>query len=236
MKYLNSSKIAVLLVIVMVANIFIFGVFGAERAYADFWNEHQGSIFTVVKGLVMLWIIRLMTRNSTDNGNDDMITSTIKKGLNIGADELSDNNKSTTPPAEAAKNNVQQENKMVDLINEERKENGLKSLEIDKRLVKAARLKAEDMIDKDYFDHQSPTYGSPFTMIRESGIDFSLAGENLANAETIEQAFSSLLESQKHKDNILKERYDKVGVGVIADQENGFMIVQLFIDSPDPAR
>ncbi len=273
MKNFQLKKVAIILILVLVFNLVVPGIAGISRVEAGFWDDHQGSILTVVKGLVMLWIINLMTRNSSGNGNDDLITSTIKKGLNLddssadspdkpldspGADELTDNSsddsrdnsrsdesldKTVTSPDQmiieensANRELTVMENELVRLVNEKRREKGLNSVEVDLNLVEVARKKARDMIENNYFDHNSPIYGTPFDMIREEGINYSLAGENLAGAETVEKAFSSLMDSPEHRDNILKSRYDRIGIAVLKGGPYGLMVVQLFIDSPDPAR
>lgn len=77
---------------------------------------------------------------------------------------------------------------MIDLVNQERAKAGLPALQVDLELVKLARMKGQDMIDKNYFAHQSPTYGSPFDMMRNAGVKFTYAGENLAGNQTVERA------------------------------------------------
>lgn len=75
------------------------------------------------------------------------------------------------------------EKKVVELTNAERQKQGLKPLQIDETLSKSARAKSQDMKDKNYFDHQSPTYGSPFDMMKSFGISYKTAGENIAKGQ-----------------------------------------------------
>ncbi len=240
MKLYHSKKISLLLVVVLFFNIITFGLFGSQKVEAGFWDEHQGSILTVIKGLVMLWIINLMRQNATDNGNDDLLTSTIKKGLNLDNGEVNKVEEreviieDTVEVMEEPTVITADEQEMLDLVNEVRLEKGLVPLEVDLELVKVARMKAQDMVENDYLEHYSPTYGSPFDMIKNAGIVYSLAGENLVSAGNIKEALNALVESTPHRDNILNSRFDKVGLGVIKDGISGLKIVQLFIDSPDP--
>ena len=81
---------------------------------------------------------------------------------------------------------------------------GLAPLQVDMELVRLARLKSQDMIEHNYFSHQSPTYGSPFDMMRAAGITYRLAGENLAGAPTVERAHTSLMNSSGHRANIFQ--------------------------------
>ena len=121
------------------------------------------------------------------------------------------------------------EQQMLNLVNQERAKAGLSPLEIDPTLVKLARMKAQDMIDKGYFSHTSPTYGSPFDMMRAYGVTYSYAGENLAGAGTVNSAHTNLMNSSGHRANILNGNYTKVGIGVVSGGPYGKMFVQLFI-------
>lgn len=118
---------------------------------------------------------------------------------------------------------------MVDLVNQERTKAGLKPLAVDMRLVVLAREKAQDMIDKNYFSHQSPTYGSPFDMMKAAGVTYSYAGENIAGASTVDQAHTALMNSSGHRANILNVNYDHIGIGIIEGGPYGLMISQMFI-------
>lgn len=119
------------------------------------------------------------------------------------------------------------EDQMGVLLNKERVALGLKPLQIDSSLVKLARLKAQDMVDKRYFDHNSPTYGSPFDMLKKFGISYSYAGENLALAASVSSAHKALMESPGHRANILSGNYDRVGIGIVVSGGYRY-VVQLF--------
>lgn len=121
-----------------------------------------------------------------------------------------------------------EEQQMVDLVNSERAQNGLAPLEIDEELTEVARVKAQDMIDNNYFAHESPTYGSPFQMMDHFGITYQTAGENLAGNQTVDSAHTSLMNSQGHRENILSSNYSEVGIGIVDGGPYGKMFVQLF--------
>lgn len=108
-----------------------------------------------------------------------------------------------------------EEQQMFGLVNQERASNGAGSLSSDPALVKLARLKAQDMVDNRYFNHNSPTYGSPFDMMKKFGISYSYAGENLAMAGSVSSAHKGLMESPGHRANILNKNYDRVGIGIV---------------------
>lgn len=121
-----------------------------------------------------------------------------------------------------------EEQQMVDLVNQERQKQGLAPLKVNNELVKVARLKAKDMIDNDYFDHQSPTYGSPFDMMKQFNISFQTAGENLAGHQSVEGAHNGLMNSDGHRANILNGQFKEIGIGIVDGGPYGKMFVQLF--------
>ncbi|GAB6157174.1 hypothetical protein JCM39194_03740 [Desulfotomaculum varum] len=123
---------------------------------------------------------------------------------------------------------VADEQAMLNLINQERRAAGLQPLVYDAKLTELARLKAQDMITNNYFSHTSPTYGSPFDMMKNAGITYRYAGENLAGAPDVNTAHKNLMNSPSHKANILKPEYTKVGIGVVNGGPYGKMFVQMF--------
>ncbi|HBK67550.1 MAG TPA: serine protease [Firmicutes bacterium] len=121
------------------------------------------------------------------------------------------------------------EQKMVSLVNQERTKAGLQQMKVDTTLVNLARKKSQDMIDKNYFGHTSPTYGSPFNMLKQAGVSYYTAGENLAGAGSVESAHSMLMASPGHRANILNSRFNNFGVGIAKGGPYGNMFTQLFI-------
>lgn len=120
------------------------------------------------------------------------------------------------------------EQKMLDLVNQERIKAGLQPLEADLELVRLARLKAQDMIDNSYFAHTSPTYGSAFDMMQAAGVHYRYAGENLAGAESVLSAHTNLMNSSGHRANILNANYTRVGIGSVSGGPYGKTFVQMF--------
>ena len=118
---------------------------------------------------------------------------------------------------------------MVSLVNQERTKAGLQQMKVDTTLVNLARKKSQDMIDKNYFGHTSPTYGSPFNMLKQAGVSYYTAGENLAGAGSVESAHSMLMASPGHRANILNSRFNNFGVGIAKGGPYGNMFTQLFI-------
>jgi len=121
------------------------------------------------------------------------------------------------------------EQKLLDLVNKARAEAGLNPLSLDKTLMNTARLKAQDMAENNYFSHQSPKYGSPFDMMRQFGLEFKAAGENIAGNETVEGAFQAWMSTEAHKKNILNKNFNYVGIGIASNKTYGKIVVQQFI-------
>jgi len=121
------------------------------------------------------------------------------------------------------------EQQMVNLVNKERTAKGLEPLKVDMQLVKLARMKSQDMIDNDYFSHTSPTYGSPFDMMKNNGVTYKAAGENLAGASSVTTAHNNLMNSDGHRKNILSSNYTHIGIGIVNGGPYGKMYTQLFI-------
>lgn len=119
----------------------------------------------------------------------------------------------------------EEEQALLNLINKARADAGVPPLEFDRDLMKAARLKAQEMSEKNYFSHQSPTYGSPFDMMKQFGISFKTAGENIAGNKTIEGAFKAWMSSEDHKKNLLNSKFDYAGIGIVDSKTYGKILV-----------
>lgn len=119
------------------------------------------------------------------------------------------------------------EKEVVDLVNEIRKEYGLSELTLNTELSAVARAKSQDMKDKQYFSHTSPTYGSPFDMMKTFGISYRTAGENIAMGyRTPEAVVDGWMNSEGHRANILNSSYKEIGVGYVS---SGNYWTQMFI-------
>lgn len=121
------------------------------------------------------------------------------------------------------------EKKLLELINKERAKAGVKKLEPDAELMKVAGLKAEDMVEHAYFDHGSPTYGSPFEMMKQFGLSFKSAGENIAGNESVDAVFRAWLEDTGLKNNMLNKKFSLTGIGIEESKAYGKIVVQMFI-------
>ena len=122
-----------------------------------------------------------------------------------------------------------QEYSAWNLINEDRKANGLDELPLDETLCALARIKACDMKENKYFAHQSPTFGKAADMLRRFGYSFRSVGENIAHHATVLKSGAAFMSSTGHRANILGSQWSKVGVGVCLDDSGYVYLVQLFV-------
>lgn len=131
----------------------------------------------------------------------------------------------TIPQVDASVLSFEQE--VIRLVNEIRVQNGLKPLTENWELSRVARYKSQDMVDNRYFSHTSPTYGTPFQMIRAFGLSYRSAGENIAYGQRTPQAVvNAWMNSSGHRANILNSSYTQIGVGYVS---NGHYWTQMFI-------
>ncbi|MCG3088810.1 CAP domain-containing protein [Sporosarcina cyprini] len=134
-------------------------------------------------------------------------------------------NKPETPPTATSASAI--EKAVLDLTNAERQKAGLKPLAMDDKLMKSARAKSADMASKKYFDHNSPTYGSPFDQMKSFGISYRSAAENIAMGQrSAEEVVKAWMESPGHRQNILTPGFTHIGIGYDA---NGNYWTQQFI-------
>lgn len=141
-------------------------------------------------------------------------------------------NKTNTPIPKTNDNNsglTADELEVFNLINSKRSAAGLALLKVDSEVQNVARAKAQDMVDKTYFSHTSPTYGSPFDMMKSFGIKYKTAGENIAGNSSNTGAVNAWMNSEGHKANILNSSFNYTGVGVVSSSKYGKIYVQMFI-------
>lgn len=120
------------------------------------------------------------------------------------------------------------EAQMLELVNKERRSEGLKELRPDEEMAVVARKHSADMFKRGYFSHISPEGKDPFQRINEEKIRYYTAGENLALAQTLQIAHDGLMNSPGHRANILRDGFGRVGIGILDGGIYGLMITQNF--------
>ncbi len=195
-----------------------------DSAYVRSGNSEDYPVVTTVKkdtsldvaGLVGKWYIIVLDDGRVGAINPEEVKPFVEKanlnGQNLKAKDLTPN-----------------EQEMLRLVNGERSKRGLDPLEVDLNVTEVARNKSQDIIDNSYFSHFSPTYGSPFSMLKSFGVKYIYAGENLAGNSTVNDAHKALMNSKGHKENILNPDFTHIGIGVKEGAKHGKIFTQLFI-------
>jgi hypothetical protein len=129
-------------------------------------------------------------------------------------------------------------NEVIALTNQERAKAGLSPLVANPRLSQAAQAKAVDMFASDYWSHVSPSGTQPWKFIKDTGYTYRYAGENLGrDFSDTSSLVSAWMSSPTHKENIVSNRYQDIGVAVVDGNLQGVetrLVVQLFA-TPTPA-
>lgn len=163
------------------------------------------------------------TTTTTTNPSTKTTQPATSTKLNTTSTQPTQNNGQTSTISEEA-------SEVIRLVNVERSKNGLAPLKANAELSKVATVKAQDMIDKNYFSHTSPTYGSPFDMMKKFGINYTAAGENIAYGQkTPAEVMNGWMNSSGHRANILNSNFIEIGVGVAKDKNGTPYWVQMFI-------
>jgi len=161
----------------------------------------------------------------------DVFNDAVLEGINFATVRPQANErvplKFTVPDARI---DEEAEARMLALLNDERARAGLRPLKVDPLLVTAARSHARDMLAQGYFAHVDNEGKTPADRARAAGVRFTVLGENLALAPTVELAHRGLMDSPGHRANILSPDYTRVGIGVADAGMHGKVFAQDFAD------
>ena len=163
--------------------------------------------------------------NTNNNPNNNINNNNVNNNNTQNNNNVPNDNTNNSEVAVSTQKKMEDE--VLVLVNKERAKNGLKALTMDENVRKVARTKSSDMSTKNYFSHTSPTYGSPFDMLKSFGISYKSAGENIAQGYTTAEAVvKGWMNSSGHRANILNANYTKIGIGYEA---KGNYWTQMFI-------
>ena len=168
--------------------------------------------------------------NNQDQDKDDNNQDNNQDNNNNQDQDKDDNNQNDDNNSSNINGFSKEQVEVLNLVNKERKANDLKPLTLNKELSNVANIKSRDMIEKGYFDHTSPTYGSPFDMMKKFNISYNTAGENIAMGQkTPSEVMNSWMNSSGHRANILNSTYTELGVGIQKDSNGTIYWTQMFI-------
>lgn len=211
-------------------------------------TSKKGAIYIFVNGKKHVINLGGINKPSQDNNQNNTNTGNNNNqnnnNSNIGNNDKPNNNKpnnnqnnniNTDKDNNTSNDNVTGEfaafqKEVVRLVNVERQKQGLGKLSLNAKLSNVATLKSQDMINKNYFNHTSPTYGSPFDMMKQFNISYKTAGENIAKGQkTPAEVVKAWMNSQGHRENILNKNYTEIGIGVAKDANGTLYWTQMFI-------
>lgn len=210
--------------------------FGNSNTYTTNWNKTSVNLYDYFNN-------KTTTPSQEDTNNYPANnTETTKESIEQNSpqssyndtvnNDVADTNPTVeTKPSNGVSDSIRQfETEVVRLVNIERQKAGLSPLKENTELSRVARIKSQDMRDKGYFSHTSPTYGSPFDMMKEFGINYMAAGENIAKGQrSPESVVNAWMNSDGHRRNILSSNYTEIGVGYAVDSNGTTYWTQMFI-------
>lgn len=222
------------LLLLMLLVSFVFGF--APAASAKIITVQKGDSMWLISQRYKVPFSEVLNLNRAHHVNVNLIHPGDKiylpeKGTGTTTNQNSNSDNIAQGNASAIAGSVEaKENEVLRLVNAERAKHGLKALTMSTALIDLAEMKSRDMAEKRYFDHTSPTYGTPFQMLQNYGVSYRSAGENIAaGQQTPESVMNSWMNSSGHRANILNGSYTEIGVGYYAGGQYGRYWTQLFI-------
>ncbi|WP_093796196.1 CAP domain-containing protein [Sporomusa acidovorans] len=225
MKIKKSITKTILGLVVMSLMTTSFGGVWAPAVYAaevEDQTVQSGDNKAAIGGLVALGLLAVLAGKK--GGHSD------SKAKNVTTNNPPANNSNTGSSVPTTSSGLTaDESKAFQLLNADRAANGLPALKINSSLVRLAENYAQDMINRKFFSHYNPEGQSPFDRMKQAGISYRYAGENLAINSSVAAAEKAFMNSSGHRANILSPNYTEVGVGVRYDSSGSAYVVQEFI-------
>ena len=136
----------------------------------------------------------------------------------------------TAAPTQQPSTEAELERAVFDLVNQERAKNGLDALKWAEDLAAVARAHSADMINRGFFSHTNPDGQSPFDRLKNAGISYKSAAENIAYGQrSAEAVMNSWMNSSGHRANILNKNLKEIGVGAVKNSNGTIYWTQVFV-------
>lgn len=251
--------IALLLFYIVFDGLFVATIKNRQRMRGKKWFSYGGMFFEMIKGAIVAGLVAAILTyfpvsgvvkysvkhsllGATLAGNTGKMEPRLQRIIGKAMDEgtlfsvafvksrTQDRTRPGRPPDKALKIDRSSESTMLKLINEERTRRGMQKLRIDDDLTNIARQHSLEMFKENYFSHSSPKKGSFEKRLQKGGIDYFVAGENLALAPDVYISHEGLMNSPAHKENILNPKFKKIGIGIIDAKIYEQMYTQEFTD------
>ena len=173
-----------------------------------------------------------------NSANSQWVITSVNKAKGAESNSSANNNGTvnsgstttgTTSSSTSSASVTTAEKNAVELMNADRRANGLSDLKVSSAVTAVARSHAQDMAGRNFFSHTNPDGKTPFDRLKAAGISYSAAGENIAKNTSVQAAETSFMNSSGHRANILNSNYTTVGIGVAYDSAGNVYVVQDFI-------
>lgn len=193
-------------------------------------QDSGGDSKAIVGGIAALGLIAMLAKGGDSSGG----TPAPKNPAPVSTPEPTPKpvpKPTPTPsPSPSSSGVAADEQKALALLNADRAAQGLSPVRLNTKLAALAGDYAQDMINRNFFAHNNPEGQTPFDRMRERGISFGYAGENLAINTSVAGAEQALMNSPGHRANIMNPRYTQVGIGVRYSRSGSVYVVQEFTD------
>lgn len=189
-------------------------------------NEKSVDSKGVIGGIAVLGLLSLLSSHS--GGHDANSPVKTSGASSPGVSSSGQTGTASTQPSTNSGSSAD-EKRAFDLLNADRASNGLKPLKLNLQLTTLGEKYAQDMINRNFFSHTDPDGKSPFDRMKQAGISYSYAGENIAINSNVTAAEKAFMNSPGHRSNILSPNYTDVGLGVRYDAKGSAYVVQEFI-------
>jgi len=173
-----------------------------------------------------------------NSANSQWVITSVNKAKGTESNSSANNNGTvnsgstttgTTSSSTSSANVATAEKNAVELMNADRRANGLSDLKVSSAVTAVARSHAQDMVNRKFFSHSNPDGKTPSDRLKAAGISYSAVGENIAENTSVQAAETSFMNSSGHRANILNSNYTTVGIGVAYDSAGNVYVVQDFI-------
>lgn len=193
--------------------------------------RHEKTIYNVTLKLNNAnsqWVITAVNKAKGAESNSSASNNgTVNSGSTSGT--TGSTATGTTSSSTSSADATTAEKKAVELMNADRRANGLSDLQVSSAVTAVARSHAQDMVDRNFFSHTNPDGKTLSDRLKQAGISYSAAGENIAENISVQAAETSFMNSSGHRANILNSNYTTVGIGVAYDSTGNVYVVQDFI-------
>lgn len=172
-----------------------------------------------------------------NSANSQWVITSVNKAKGAESNSSANNNGTVnsgstttgTTSSTSSANVATAEKNAVELMNADRRANGLSDLKVSSTVTAVARSHAQDMVNRKFFSHSNPDGKTPSDRLKAAGISYSAVGENIAENISVQAAETSFMNSSGHRANILNSNYTTIGIGVAYDSAGNVYVVQDFI-------